>query len=222
VPTAGGPARRGALSSLPQADAKGEGPQRQVPEEINRARRQPPPLKATMHRRRRGIQSMVAAPSLAIACPRGAGRARVGGACPPTRSWRACPHSRLLIPLFRLLTSDFQFPLPSPLSTCDFSTFDSSTFLSSRPLTPLECVGLTPSFAKTASATNAQSITYKIWRPYLLRNQCLRKRGGGPPLYNNGGESENDVARAAGEDHARAEPSRPGNNLALARGFGGA
>ncbi len=71
---------------------------------------------------------MVAAPSLALACS-------PGRACPPRR---ACPHSRLPIPLFRFLTSDFQFPLASALSTFDFSTFDSSTFLPSCSLSPLE------------------------------------------------------------------------------------
>jgi hypothetical protein len=65
---------------------------------------------------------MDVAPSLAITCP-------------PRRAY---PHSRLLIPLFRFLTSDFQFPFSPALSTCDVSTFDSSTFLPSRSLSPLE------------------------------------------------------------------------------------
>ncbi len=49
-----------------------------------------------------------------------------------------CPHSRLPVPDLRFLTSDFQLPLAPALSTCDVSTFDSSTFLPSRSLSPLE------------------------------------------------------------------------------------
>src|SRR6266849_108789 len=114
-------------------------------------------------------------------------------ACPPDL-WRVCPHSRFPIPNFRFLTSDFW----SLLSTINGE-------LSTRPLTPLECVGLTPSFAKTAPTTNAQSITYKIWRPYLLRNQCLRKGWGVPPLVYNGGETRRRIEM----NHSRQQ--RPGS-----------
>src|SRR5713226_1156972 len=108
---------------------------------------------------------MYVAPSLARACP----------------PWRAFPPSRFPVSDFQFLPSDFWFRPVSGLSTVNCE-------LSVRPLTPLECVGLTPSFAKTAPTTNAQSITYKIWRPYLLRNQCLRKGWGVPPLVYNGGK----------------------------------
>src|SRR5712692_2323857 len=68
---------------------------------------------------------MVATPRLAIACP-----PDPRWACPPRRAYA---HSRLLISPFRFVTSDFQFPPASALSTlnCELSTFS---------VTPVECV----------------------------------------------------------------------------------
>ncbi len=65
----------------------------------------------------------------------------------PSPPWRACPPRRASLaspkcPHSRFLTSDFRFPLAPALSTCDVSTFDSSTFLPSRSLSPLESISM--------------------------------------------------------------------------------
>ncbi len=85
-------------------------------------------------------------------------------ACPPLR---ACPHSRFPV-------SDFRFPVP-----CNFdlsTAFDSSTFLPSRSLTPLESI-----LTNFDAATPLFSLHTKLLDLIPCRiNTC--KKGGGSPL----------------------------------------
>jgi hypothetical protein len=108
---------------------------------------------------RRTLASCAGPPAWSGACP--PGRASRGGtrdmvaasspviACSPGR---ACPHSPLLIPLFRFLTSDFQFLLASALSTvnCLLSRLESA-LTRIGPIRPRKSFGMREPVEKVAS-----------------------------------------------------------------------
>ncbi len=135
---------------------------------------------------RRGIRNMVAALTPVIACSPG----------------RACPHSRFRVSDFRFLASDFQFPLALALSTFDFSTFDSSTFLPSRSPTLSESISIRRAPKRKSSGLKLFGMSKCTARPQKNRPcKCLgmcalqkyvglisfgistyKKPGGGVPL----------------------------------------
>jgi len=118
-----------------------------------------------------GVQDMVTAPSLALAC---------------SPQW-ACPHSRLLIPLFRFLTSDFQFPLASALSTinCLLSRLESA-FIRIGPIRPRKSFGMREIVKKVAQIRVHKRfrICFLRMRAFVTPLECAatKTRGGGPSL----------------------------------------
>ena len=133
---------------------------------------------------RGGIQDMVAAPSPVIACS----------------PLRACPHPRLLIPLFRFLTSDFQFPLASALSTvnCLLSRLESA-FTRIGPIRPRKSFGMREPVEKVASIR-----VFKCFRMCALKMSAFvtylectftKNPGGGPlrPTVEKSGGDRNEL-----------------------------
>jgi hypothetical protein len=159
---------------------------------------------------------MDVAPSPTRACPPALWRGMPTRSGVYARRW-ACAHSRLSVSDSRFLTPDFQFALAPALSTRDFSTFDSSTFLPSSSLSPLESMSMRPAPKRKSSglklfgmrkctARTQESQPRKFLGMCALQSMRVssplesvfaKNRGVPPPAYNGGKLGERCVTPAS-------------------------